>query len=182
MTQPAQYRVLADVGGTVVAEQGPLVVVIDRGTGPLATTAFVLGVLAVVFGGFGAVTLGLALGGRGGGVPPVVSAVFLAAGLIFGAATAAAVGRIKADNRRPLTGYRPVAVLDRARGVLADADGVVLAPLSHVQFARRMQLGSSSPKLVAVTPSGDRILKRGNPFNGGIGNLDAVLTAALHGR
>ena len=59
MTQPAQHRVLADIGGTVVAEQGPLVVVIDRGTGPLATTAFVLGVLAAVFGGFGAVMLAI---------------------------------------------------------------------------------------------------------------------------
>ncbi|OBB14442.1 hypothetical protein A5731_13210 [Mycolicibacterium conceptionense] len=81
-----------------------------------------------------------------------------------------------------MTGYRPVAVFDRARGVLIDGDGKVLAPLSQVQLARRMQLGSSSPKLVAVTPSGDRILKRGNPFNGGIGNLDEVLTAAVYGR
>lgn len=181
MTQPAQHRVLADTGGTVVAEQGPLVVVIDRGTGPLATTAFVLGVLAIVFGGFGAVTLTLAAGQRSG-IPPVVSAAFLAVGLAFGVATAAAGRRIKANNRRPLTDYRPVAVLDRARGVLADADGTVLAPLSQVRFHNRMQWGSSSPKLVASTPSGDRILKRGNPFNGGIGNLDAVLTAAVFGR
>lgn len=179
MAPPAQHRVLADTGGTVVAEQGPLVVVIDRGTGPLATTAFVLGVLALVVGGFGAVTLALA--GHESGVPPAVSAVFLAVGLVFGVATAAAMRRIKANNRRPLTDYRPVAVFDRARGVFSEADGTVLAPLSQVQFSRRMQLGSSSPKLVASTPRGDRILKRGNPFNGGIANLDAVLTAAIHG-
>ncbi|MFN6553865.1 hypothetical protein ACP6C7_28575 [Mycolicibacterium septicum] len=180
MTQPAQHRVLADIGGTVVAEQGPLVVVIDRGTGPLATTAFVLGVLAVVFGGFGAVMLAIA--GQGAGVPPAVSAAFVAVGLAFGVATAAAVRRIKANNQRPLADYRPVAVLDRARGVLADADGTVLAPLDQVRFERRMQLGSSSPKLVASTPNGDRILKRGNPFTGGIGNLDEVLTVVAHGR
>lgn len=84
MTEPAQPRVLADSGATVVAEHGPLVVVIDRGSGPLATTAFVLGVLAVVFGGFGAVTLALAAStGRAADadVPPMVSAVFLAVGL-----------------------------------------------------------------------------------------------------
>lgn len=185
MTEPAQPRVLADSGATVVAEHGPLVVVIDRGSGPLATTAFVLGVLAVVFGGFGAVTLALAAStGRGADadVPPMASAVFLAVGLALAAATIAVVRRIKAKHRQPLTGYRPVAVFDRARGVLIDGDGKVLAPLSQVQLARRMQLGSSSPKIVAVTPSGDRILKRGNPFNGGIGNLDEVLTAAVYGR
>jgi len=41
-----------------------------------------------------------------------------------------------------------------------------------------MQLGSSSPKLVALVPGGVRVLKRGNPFDGGIGNVDEVLTAA----
>lgn len=178
MPQPAQHRVLADIGGTVVAEQGPLVVVIDRGTGPLATTAFVLGVLAVVFGGFGAVMLAI---GRAQ-MPTWVSGLFLIAGFAFAAATLAAVRRIKANNRRPLADYRPVALLDRARGVLADADGTVLAPLDQVRFERRMQLGSSSPKLVARTPNGDRILKRGNPFTGGIGNLDEVLTVVVHGR
>ncbi|WP_441962539.1 hypothetical protein [Mycolicibacterium houstonense] len=179
MSTVGEPRILAETGGAVVAEQGPLVIVIDRATGPLATTAFVLGVLAVVFGGFGAVTLAV---GGGSDIPPVVSAVFLAVGLAFAVAAAAAVRRIKANGRRPLTGYRPVAVFDRARGVFTDADGAVVAPLSQVRFQRRMQLGSSSPKLVASTPNGDWILKRGNPFTGGIGDLDAVLTAVVHGR
>ncbi len=30
MTQPAQHRVLADIGDLVVAEQGPHVIVVDR--------------------------------------------------------------------------------------------------------------------------------------------------------
>ncbi|MGV0737881.1 hypothetical protein ABQF35_16080 [Mycobacterium syngnathidarum] len=51
-----------------------------------------------------------------------------------------------------------------------------------MQFQRRSQLGASSPKLVATTPNGDWILKRSNPFSGGIGNLDAILTAVVHGR
>jgi hypothetical protein len=35
--------------------------------------------------------------------------------------------------------------------------------------------------LVVVTPEGQRIIKRGNPFNGGIGDLETVLTAAIFG-
>ncbi|BBX36686.1 hypothetical protein MMAG44476_24714 [Mycolicibacterium mageritense DSM 44476 = CIP 104973] len=182
MTHAAPPRILAETGGTVVAEQGPLVLVIDRATGPLATTAFVFGVFAAAFGGFGAVTFGMRATGAASDIPLVVSAVFLAVGLVFAAATLAVVRRIRAKRGRPLGNYRPVAVFDRARGVFTDAEGVVVAPLAHVQFQRRMQLGSSSPQLVAATPNGDRILKRGNPFNGGIGDLDAILTAAVHVR
>jgi hypothetical protein len=53
-------------------------------------------------------------------------------------------------------------------------------PLDQVRFQRKMQPGSSSPKLVAVLPGGaSRVLKRGNPFDGGIGDVDRVLNAAL---
>jgi hypothetical protein len=135
MTAPTEPRILAEVGGLAVAEQGPLIVVVDRGTGPLATVAFVLGVLALVPGGFGAVTL--ALSATDGAAVPW--------------------------------------------WVFVDADGVVVAPLDQVRFQRRTQLTSSSPMLVAVTPGGAFTLKRGNPFNGGFGNLEDVLTAAVFG-
>ena len=89
---------------------------------------------------------------------------------------------IHRSRRKPLAAYRPVAVFDRARRVYVDAGGAVVAPLDRVWFQRDMQMMSSSPKLVAVTPHGARLLKRGNPFNGGLGNLDAVLTEAVHHR
>jgi hypothetical protein len=45
MTASAEPQILADVGAVAVAELGPLVVVVDRGTGPSATVAFVPGSL-----------------------------------------------------------------------------------------------------------------------------------------
>jgi hypothetical protein len=181
MTASAQPHILAEVGGVAVAEHGPLVVVVDRGTGPLATVAFVLGVMALVFGvfgGFGAATLALTATG-GTALPWRLSAIFLLVGLGFAGAGLGIVGRIRSARARPLSGYRPVATFDRARRLYLDADGVVVAPLDQVRFQRRTQLTSSSPMLVAVTPDGVRTLKRGNPFNGGLGNLEAVLTAAV---
>jgi hypothetical protein len=118
MTAPAEPRILTEVGGLAVAEQGPLIVVVDR---------------------------------------------------------------IRGAKARPLTGYRPVAIFDRAARVFVDANGAVVGPLDHVQFQSRTQLASSAPMLVAATPTGTRILKRGNPFNGGLGDLEAVLTAAVFG-
>jgi hypothetical protein len=50
--------VIAEVGGAVVAEQGPLVLVVDRGTGPTSVVAFLFGIFALILGGFGAVAVG----------------------------------------------------------------------------------------------------------------------------
>jgi hypothetical protein len=180
MTAPAEPRILAEVGGLVVAEQGPLIVVVDRGTGRLATVAFVLGILALVHGGFGAVTLALS-GTDGAAIPWWVASIFLLVGIAFAGAAFGVISRIRGAKTKPLSGYRPVAIFDRARAVFVDADGVVVAPLAHLRFERRMQLTSSSSMLVAVTPSGAFTLKRGNPFNGGLGNLDDVLAAAVFG-
>jgi hypothetical protein len=156
MTAPTDLRIIAEVGGLAVAERGPLVLVFDRGTGRWATLAFVVGVLALVFG----------VAAAGAAVVAVGAAVV-------------AVGRIGTEKARPLGDYRPVAVFDRARRVFVDADGLVVAPLDQVRLHRQTQLASSSPALVASTPTGARILKRGNPFNGGSGQLDVVLTGLL---
>lgn len=166
--------IVADQGGLVVAEHGPLVVVIDRGNGPSQITAFVLAIVTLVFGGFGIVSLSYAAGS--------VSAVILAVGIASGTAMFVTIKRIRDTRRRPLSTFTPVAVFDRARRVYLDGAGQAIAPLDQVRFERRMQLTSSSQKLVAVTPSGTYVLKRGNPFGGGVGILDQVLHDAVHGR
>jgi hypothetical protein len=178
MTGQPEPHVLTEVGGLVVAEDGALVLVVDRGTGQWATVAFVLGVLTLVFGGFGAVTLALAVTGHSG-VPWWLSAILLLIGIVFAGAALGVLGRIRRARARPVGSYRPVAIFDRARRVFVDADGAVVAPLDHVRFQSRMQLTSSSPMLAVATPDGDHTLKRGNPFNGGLGNLEAVLNAAV---
>ncbi|MBB3752811.1 hypothetical protein FHT44_005323 [Mycolicibacterium sp. BK634] len=164
-------RILREVGGLVIAEDGPLVLVIDRGNGPRAVLAFVAGVVALVFGGFGAVSLAA--------ITPVwLGLAFLAVGVASAAITAVAVRHIRGTRAIPVSDYRPVAVFDRAARVLRDGNGTVVAPLDAVTVGRRMQIGSSAPKLVAQTPAGSFVLLRGNPFTGGLGDLDSVLRAA----
>jgi hypothetical protein len=74
---------------------------------------------------------------------------------------------------------RPVAVIDRKLGLSCYGGGAVV-PLNQVRFARRFQIGSSSPQLVALTPGGTTVLKRGNPFDGGAGNVDEIMTAVVY--
>ncbi len=170
MTMPSGSRVLADTGGLVVTDDGRRVLVFDRRTGGLAITIFLLGVVALVVGGFGIVALASSLTGVGAGFLAASAAAAL--GVVF------AVRALRRRRAQPLHQCRSVAVIDRKLGLFSYAGGAVL-PLQQVRFARRMQFGSSSPKLVAVLPSGTRVLKRGNPFDGGIGHVDEVLTIAV---
>ena len=174
MSTPAQTQILADTGGLVVTDDGRRVLVFDRCTGALTTLAFVLGVITLVVGGFGIVALVAGIPSRASG------AIFLAVGLVFAAFTYVVVRRIRRRRGQPLHECRPVAVVDRKLGIFSYRGGA-LVQLDHVRFARKLQIGSSSPKLVALTPGGTKVLKRGNPFDGGVGNVDEILTAAVQG-
>jgi hypothetical protein len=171
VTTPTPPQTLADTGGLVVTDDGRRVLVFDRRTGPLTVVTFVLGVGAVVVGGFGLVAL------ITGTPSAAVGGVFLAVGFLIAAAAVVAFRKFRRRRTQPLHECRPVAVIDRKLGIFSYGGGAIV-PLDQVRFARKMQIGSSSPKLVAVTPGGTHVLKRGNPFDGGVGNVDEVLTAA----
>jgi len=171
---PAETQVLADTGGLVVTDDGRRVLVFDRGTGALTMLAFVPAVTTVVVG-FGLVALVAGVPSR------AVGAAFLAVGLIIAAVTSAMVRKIRRRRSQPLHECRPVAVIDRKLGLFSYGGGAV-APLVQVRFARKLQIGSSSPKLVAVTPGGTHVLKRGNPFDGGVGKFDELLERGRAGR
>jgi hypothetical protein len=171
MDEPAP-RTLADTGGLLVTDDGRRVLVIDRCTGALATTAFVLGVLTLVIGGFGSVALLSGMPSRG------LGAIFVCVSLVLAAVTFVVVRKIRRRRGQPLHECRPVAVIDRKLGLFSYRGGA-LVQLNQVRFARQLQIGSSSPKLVAITPGGTKVLKRGNPFDGGIGNVDEVLNAVV---
>jgi hypothetical protein len=174
MAAPVESRTLVDTGGLVVIDDGRRVLVFDRCTGALTVLAFVLGVLTLVVGGFGLVALVAGIPSR------ALGAAFLTVGLVLAAVTFVVVRRIRGRRSQPLHDCRPVAVIDRKLGLFSYGGGAVV-PLDQVRFALKFQFGSSSPKLVAVTPGGTKVLKRGNPFDGGVGNVDEVLTAVVHG-
>ncbi|BBZ17016.1 hypothetical protein MGAD_13510 [Mycolicibacterium gadium] len=174
MNAPAETKVLIDTGGLVVTDDGRRVNIFDRCTGALAILAFVLGILTLVVGGFGLVALITA-------VPSTsLGAIFVAVGVALAAVLYRVVLKIRRRRSQPLHSCRSVAVIDRKLGLFSYGGGAIV-PLDQVQFARRMQIGSSSPKLVALTPGGVKVLKRGNPFDGGLGNVDEVLSTVVRG-
>jgi hypothetical protein len=174
MSAPTGAKVLIDTGGLVVTDDGRRVNIFDRCTGALATVAFVLGILTLVAGGFGLVALITAVPSSS------LGAIFVAVGVAIAVVLYRVVLTILRRRSQPLHNCRSVAVIDRKLGLFSYGGGAIV-PLDQVQFARRMQIGSSSPKLVALTPGGTKVLKRGNPFDGGIGKVDEVLTAVVRG-
>lgn len=181
MTSPDGPRLIAERGGLVVAEDGAHILVIDRGSGLTQIAAFVLLVITLVFGGFGIVSTSMALRDTGSNPPLIVGLMILAVGVLAAAALAVTVRSLRRIRSAPLSAFVPVAVFDRSDGTYRDGVGQVVGRLDQVRFERRMQIGSSSPKLVAVTPDGAYVLKRGNPFGGRIHGMDAVLSTAIFG-
>lgn len=181
MGAPVEPIVLAEQGGLVVAERGPDILIIDRGNGASDITAFVLLVCTLVFGGFGVVSVFYAATGAMAPGSVAVGVVLLVVGIASGIAMVLTTKATRGRRMRPLSSFAPVAVLDRAHRVYRNGAGELIAPLDHVRFERQIQLTSSSAKLVAVTPSGDHLIKRGNPFGGGIGRVDAVLNDMVGG-
>ncbi|WP_199253388.1 hypothetical protein [Mycolicibacterium mengxianglii] len=172
MSAPAPARILSDTGGLVVTDDGRRVNVIDRATGGLAILAVALGTVALISGGFGVVAVATGA--------PLLGGLFVVIGLAVAAVVAVALRKIKHRRTQPLGSCRSVAVLDRKLNLFTVAGGTLLQ-LDQIRFERRRQLGSSSPKLVAIAPNGVHVLKRGNPFDGSIGNVDEVLTAVVRG-
>ncbi len=177
---PRDRSILAEVGGGAVAEQGRWwwSSTAAPGRWPPLRSCWGSWPWYSVFGGFGAATL--ALTATGGTVLPWrLSAIFLLVGLGFAGAALGVVGRIRSARARPLSGYRPVAMFDRARRLFVDADDVVVAPLDQVRFQQPDTAHLEFPDAGRGDTGRSPNLKRGNPFNGGLGNLEAVLTAAV---
>lgn len=181
MVPPTEPVVIAEQGGLVVAEQGAAILIIDRGNGPVEIVAYVMVVITLVFGGFGAVWIVHTTGDTPSSFPAFLGATLLIIAIAAGLIGGLLINSRRRTRRRPLSTFTPVAIIDRVQRVYRDHSGRFVVPLDQVRFERRMQLTSSSPKLVAVTPSGTHLLKRGNPFGGGIGRIDEVLNGILLG-
>lgn len=168
----AGARLLASGSGVGIYEQGERLLVVDRRTGSLYVAAFVLALLAFVAAVNGVIQMALSPRGEGS---LGLGLVMLSVGGLAAVPLYAVVDRIKRRHRQGPTAARTVAVFDLAAGELRDGAGRALAPLGQVRLRRRMQLGSSSPKLVAEWGGERLLLARGNPFAGGIAELEDAL-------
>lgn len=179
MSAPSEPRILAEQGAAVIAEQGSNLLVIDRGKAPTEITVLVLTMATLIFGGFGVVSLFYELTGSMSPRSTIIGAVLLLVGIAAFRAMLGAGEALRRVRLTPLSACIPVAVFDREHRLYRDGTGQIVALLDEVRFERHTRLLTSS--VVAVTPSGTRVLMSGNVFRGGVGILDTVLDNAVHG-
>lgn len=179
MSAPPEPIPLAEQGAVVVAERGPEILVIDRGQAPTEMTVLLLTMASLTFGGFGIVSTYYAFAYSMVWPSAAIGAALFVVGVVAFRALLRGGAALRIMRMTPLSAYAPVAVFDRRHQIYRDGAGEIVAPLSQVRFERRSRLLTSA--LVVVTPSSTRILMRGNVFSGGVGMLDRVVAAAVHG-
>ncbi len=168
MTTPP--HVVAESSGIAVVEQGGTLWVVDRKTGWVSTAIFVTGLNAGIglLGGFALLfTVGWA------GLIPMLFGGLGVVGLM-------AILRWKRTREAaPLTSLPVLCALDPNRRAVTDASGQAFASFEQVELKRAFQVASSSPALELVHPGGKILLVRGNPFGGGIDDVEHVLRQQL---
>ncbi len=146
MGAPLEPVIIAEQGGLVVAEHGAAVLLIDRGGNRVVEiTAYVLIVLTLVFGGFGAVSIVDSVTDGRSSVPITLGTILLAVGVSAAVVAGFMIRSAYRIRRRALSTFTPLAVFDRAQRVYRDGADQAVAPLDQVRFERRMQMTSSSP-------------------------------------
>jgi hypothetical protein len=166
-------KVIGSGSGFEILEDDQRLRIIDRRTAGWYTAGFVLALLTFIPTVLGIVLTAQALASGASHWP--VGLAISAAGCVFGLGLLFIVRRVRALAAVPAADVPPTLIIDLGDRALLDSGGRRLASLDEASFGRKMQLGSSSPAL-AVTFAGKTIVfARGNPFAGGLGNIEDPL-------
>lgn len=169
-------RVLAENAGFEIVEVGGRVWFFDRRTrGPIIAAAVSGGVAAIALVNTILLTVAQLTGAELGSSWPVV-VIVAALGLLGGLVCSLSLKLRRRRAERPRAELRPLAMVDRATGMLLDGDGRSVAPVARVRGRRAMLIGSSAPAVVIQPPGRPRIeVFRGSLVGGGIDRALAAL-------
>jgi hypothetical protein len=83
----------------------------------------------------------------------------------------------KKQAAKPLQQLQTICILDFGTNHLLDSQQRILTPIHEVWLTRKIQITSSSPELLLQWNRGSITIVKGNPFSGGIGDIEKVLMA-----
>lgn len=81
----------------------------------------------------------------------------------------------KKVNATPLQQLKNICIFDFDSNHLLDGQQKILTPINQVWLIRKMQLTSSSPELLVCWNGGSISIIKGNPFSGGIAEIEKIL-------
>lgn len=165
---------MCESAGWVLFSDGPRLVFANRRTAYQRVLVFVLALITLIAGANAVVWL---MRGLRSSEISILGAALTAVAVLAGFG-ASKVWATEKRDRQVIPGRETwVAVLDLETQTLESPRGETLAPLSSVDFASVLQLGSSSRALAARWPEGSLVVYRGNPFAGSYREARDVLEA-----
>jgi hypothetical protein len=164
-------KILESSSGYVLYEEGSRVILVDQQTRGLAVILFVFGLIALVCSVNAVIFIVQAMMGNFGFMPAFVLVPVALAGIFI---FRTAILRYKKFAQTPPNQFPAVVIFDLERGALLDKHEKEIAPLSAVRITKRLQIGSSSPALVAKHEGGSTFLISGHPFLGGLGSFPHI--------
>lgn len=161
--------------GIALYEEGNKVYVTKSGAGATATILFVTGLLAFLLLINGILQLTTFKDQVPGASK--LGYILLGLGLLF----AIIFWQVRAYQNKakaaPPETLQHVCIFDFETNNLLTGQQQVISPINQAYLTRKMQLTSSSPELLVCWNGGSLSLVKGNPFSGGIGDIEKVLVA-----
>lgn len=166
---------LATSSGTVIYENDNKLYITKKPAQWTSTFLFVTGLLAFILLANGLLQL-LVFEMKIAGAPNL-GIMLLGLGILFAIIFWRVLVYRKSVNAKPVAELKCICIIDLAANNLLDGQQNLLAPLSHVQLTRKMQLTSSSKQLVLQWHKSTLTIVEGNPFSGGIADVEKALIA-----
>ena len=164
---------LAASSGIIIYENANKLVVCKKPAQWTSTFLFVTGILAIIL--LGNALLQLFVFENEYKLPKNVGLILFAVGMFIVIIFWRILLYRKKVNGIPVTDLEGICTFDFTNNNLLDGQQNILSPLSEVYLMRKMQLTSSSPELIVKWKSGSLTIVKGNPFSGGIAEIERIL-------
>lgn len=164
---------LAESSGTVIYESENKLYITKKPAQWTTTFLFVTGLLAFILLSNG--VLQLFVFKMQPNIPQTLGIILTALGILFSIIFQRIIAYRKKLNAIPFNELKCICIIDLNSNNLLDGQQNLLVPLKDVQLLRKMQITSSSPKLVLQWNKNSLTLVEGNPFSGGIAAVEKAL-------
>lgn len=164
---------LAESSGTIIYDSGNKIFICKKPSQWTTTALFVTGLLSFIFIVNGVLQLFVFKNAQN--ATSTIGIVLLALGTIFALIVWRILSYRKKINSIPFEKLKNICVIDFTNNNLLDSNNNILASLDDVTLKRKMQLASSSPKLVLMSNKKSLVLVKGSPFSGGITAVEIAL-------
>lgn len=164
---------LAESSGTIIYDSGNKLFISKKPAQWITTALFVTGLLSFIFIVNGVLQLFVFKNAQN--ATSTIGIVLLALGTIFSLIVWRILAYRKKINFIPFEKLKNICVIDFTNNNLLDSNNNILTSLDTVTMKRKMQLASSSPKLILNWNKKSIVLVKGSPFSGGVSAVERAL-------